>query len=697
MKRWQFLGGLILFLGRLWMPLDAWAQVRPGQDPFANPNSFGEFGNSQFGTENDTATNNVGEEGQLLLEPNPEEIYGPTTTTYIFETDLLRNNIVSRYVDTTLNYFHRYNYVARKRFTYQDLGNLGTATQSMYYQVPDRLGFRMGLHALDPYITHPDEVRYYDTKSPFSRWYYVQGSSGRSLVDIIFSQNIKPNWNATIRHKRINARLLVGTEPANNNDRQVSHETWMASTRFRSNNGNYNLLFSVNHFSHFMGETGGLLLTPNDSSLLDSYVPESPDELPPSDLESIDELFTLGTGELTNIFTSLAGAVPESDRKRTQVRLVHQYTLAGKEALQLYHILHRSTESYRYFDPSFSTHAGAYPNTLLYSSGSTMEHTINFNEFENQAGLKGLADKLFYTVYLGRRDYAYRFSFFPGENVPRRLRAQNYFGFKGEYRLTPKIYFNGNFEQIVGARGGTRLNVTLNTPYVSANHKRIVAQPDLMQEFYYGNIFQWNHLPESAAPFQNLDYSLTEAKASLPLGNLQINPFARFNTFRNYTYYNTEALPEQFGDAINVLMIGTEINHRVGVLHQQFYGIYARSGETSVLRMPELLCNYNVFVEVNFPGKTMLSRFGIDLHWHSEFFADAYMPVTQQFFLQNDLQLGNYLQAEVYWTFNLKKVNMFLKMTNAAQGLMGDGYFLTPLYMAQPRAFEFGVNWLFYD
>jgi hypothetical protein len=93
----------------------------------------------------------------------------------------------------------------------------------------------------------------------------------------------------------------------------------------------------------------------------------------------------------------------------------------------------------------------------------------------------------------------------------------------------------------------------------------------------------------------------------------------------------------------------------------------------------------------------LLAQLALDLFYNTPYYGDAWMPATQQFYLQNNTKTGNYLYADVALNFKIKRARLFLKLSHFDNGLMGYDYFTVPHYPMQNRAFKFGVSWLFFD
>ncbi|WP_020526113.1 putative porin [Flexithrix dorotheae] len=684
-------------------------------DPFGNNQDFRRRGDDDFpnmlGEETTIDSAKKDEKGRILLEPVPIEKYHTRTSPYIYEQDLLDNIEEPHYFDTTMNNIHRYNYVARNNYMYQDLGTVGTAAKHLYFNEPDNIGTRWGLNAINLYLYDTENIKHYDTKSPFTSWYYIQGGSGRSLINVEHTQNIKPNWNAGFRIQRNTSTLLVGMEPVNKNDRQVDHGTYLFKTRYETKDKKYRLLAHFSNYTHKMKETGGLLLSSDDSAAVmgDLYNQNFPNGtgLPEnSNLQELDDLFRLNIGQLQNKLTSEVN----TSQKRNKAHLYHQFGLLGEENFQFFHIFDFSKSEFSYTDSDFQTNNNFYPNIYFDPTATESTHRIYMNEMSNTVGVKGITQGLFYSFHLRQNSYNYQFEYLQFEKVPVSTPTQRFMGFRGGYSLTENFNFRIDYEGLIAEEDkGNKIYGELNAKFIKLIHKRITAEPDLMQQYYFGNHFIWNNIDANTAnpevePFEAQEFATSEIYFPFAFKGIKIKPFAKYTTFDHYIYYNhgigdknNLAVPTQHDDQISILQAGIDLELHLGHIHQLLLAQYTQNDNEDVIRMPEQFVNYNFFYEGRFPHRNILSRFGFDVHWHSKFFADAYMPVTQQFHLQNDFEIGNYVLADFYWSLHIKKVTMFLKFANILQGVLRDGYFVTPLYMGQPRQFEFGLNWVFYD
>lgn len=88
--------------------------------------------------------------------------------------------------------------------------------------------------------------------------------------------------------------------------------------------------------------------------------------------------------------------------------------------------------------------------------------------------------------------------------------------------------------------------------------------------------------------------------------------------------------------------------------------------------------------------------FGVDGHYKSDLYAPAYNPVLQQFYLQDDFLIPSYVLLDAFIEFQIIHVSVFLKFEHINQKA-DFGYFAHPYYIGQPRIFDAGVRWMFFN
>jgi hypothetical protein len=113
--------------------------------------------------------------------------------------------------------------------------------------------------------------------------------------------------------------------------------------------------------------------------------------------------------------------------------------------------------------------------------------------------------------------------------------------------------------------------------------------------------------------------------------------------------------------------------------------------------LPKWLVDSKVYYEGYLFKKALFGQIGVETFVMDDFKADAYNPVLQQFYLQNNFTIPSYPVVDFFITTDIKNFNLFLKMAHVNQGFPKEGYFSTPYYTGMQRSFIFGLKWMFFD
>ncbi|MEN7551226.1 putative porin [Rapidithrix thailandica] len=636
-------------------------------------NQLGGLDDKPFFQEEDTVKQEK-RPGRKILDDSTKLVYGPHTTQYFYQDDWFENRTVFNVIDTGLTNLHRYNYVARNGYASQDLGTLGTAIKPLYFQVPAKLGTRLGLNYLAPYLVTPEKVRYFNSKSPYTDWYYAQGGGKRSILDIEFARNINPNWSAGFLFHRITSRILAGQHPqgSRRDNRQGDHQTFLMHTSYHSPNGKYKIMGHFSAFTHTINETGGIQV----QSLLDEN-------------RDYDDLFTLDRAEFINQLKNV-----KTYQRQSKIHLYHEYSLLDSTTVQLFQEVDLDYNKFWFGDENLSENLGFYENIGArdLSSLSQLTSTYNqilFNEVNHRIGVKGRKTKFFYALYHRFKRYKLNHEITLGSRVPIKLKDQHFLGGILDYQLSQDMQLRIESEASLGKN--YFFSGLFNYKYLEGKFTRSVTEPTYMSSFYSGSLFYWDNDFESSVADK------LYGAIKIPTEKLFFKPYVEVTNLNNYIYYDTASVPQQSGESISYLQVGFDLNYTTGKFHHTANALYTLHEDQDILRMPEFFANYQVYYERSAFNDNLHFQIGLDFHWHSAFYADAYNPVVQQFYLQDRQKVGNYVQADAFVNYRISRVRMFIKFTNIMEGMIKNGYYVTPNYMGQARQFEFGVHWLLFD
>ena len=671
---------LILFVS---LALTGRAQQFPGsgQTPGGFPGGFG--GRQTMPTSTTGGTSGI--------DDSTKVIYGPKSTRYVLEEDIFNNRRRLYTLDTTMDDVHRFTYVQRSQNQYQDLGTLGTPIRPVFVAVPDQLGAQSGYSVFSPYAYPTMGVRYFDTKSPFTDMYVALGGNNQNILRFDMAQNISPRWNVGFDVQRFTSQKHFGTS-GNNDPYKLLAQNWgfLLHTNYRSKNEKYILLTHFNNMNHSLDEQGGVVPgRQNGEPVIYNYT---------------------GDSRLRNGSASNQGPQgPHGWEIRNGLHAYHQYVL--DKGFQLYHRFDYRIQKNFYQDdqlainqsitfPSPESSQGTdtlrFYSPQIQSDSARIEQHTRFRLLENQVGLKGIAQfkgaSFNYRAYLRIRNYRQVTRYNTSSTayndyvIPRTETFVG--GWLGYYFPDSLSQLTAELEYEVG--GGYRLQGQFDSKFLTAGYSSIFVSPTLLQERYQSPIFQWRN------SFSLRGYNHAYGRLNLRYKQLRIEPGLDYTLLTNYTYFDTAAVARQDPGSFSVLRTGLGYHLPFGkflLAGQAYYTVQSRA---DVLRTPPFFVNARLQYEFLY-AKVLYIQAGIDLHYKSSYYADAYMPLTQQFFLQNRQKVEGYVLADLYANLRINRTRLFVKLTHANQGVFAPGYFVAPDFLQVRRGFAFGVDWYLFD
>jgi len=614
----------------------------------------------------------TGSSGFTGIDDTTKVIYGPKTTRYILEEDVFNNRQKLYTMDTTMDDAHRFLYVQRSLNLYQDLGNLGTPMKPVFVQEPQQLGAQTGYSVFSPYAYQPMQVKYFNTKSPFTDMYLTLGGHNQNILRFDFAQNITPRWNLGFSAQRFTSQKQFGTSGANDPTKLLA-QNWgfLGHTNYHSKNNKYTLLAHFINMNHSLDEQGGVL--------------------PGTNLDGSVNMYAY-TGDAKLVSTSTTVQGPHGNEIRNDWHIYHQYIL--DQGFQAYHKLDYQRHKNSYHDDALSLNYAFYPAIL--GDTTHIYQDARFRLLENQFGLKGIYKRkesaFNYRAYLRNRIYGqytrYNTSA-TNENEYETRRFETFLGgWLGYYFPDSLSQVTAEAEYQVG--GGYRLEGQLNSKFLTAGYSSILANPTLLQERFQSDVFFWRN------NFNLRGYNHAFGKLNLRYKKLLFQPGLDYYLLSNYIYFDTNAVAQQLNGSFSVLRLGAGYKLEVGKFLAAGQAYYTVQSRRDVLRTPPFFMNAQFQYELLY-AKALYIQVGVDLHYKSPYYADAYMPVTQQFYIQNTQQVEGYILADLYANFRVNRTRLFVKLTHANQGVFQPGYFVAPGYLAMRRGFAFGVDWYLFD
>jgi Putative porin len=384
----------------------------------------------------------------------------------------------------------------------------------------------------------------------------------------------------------------------------------------------------------------------------------------------------------------------QSWERRNNWHIYQQYVLA--QSFQVYHVFDYK-RSIDVFSDTDLTNARLYRfyNNYYYDSTQTRQE-VKFRLFENKFGIKGRFQGFNYRAHYRQRIANMNGAYTKSDSTTgtyRLSRFENFVGLWLAYYLKDSTQrATAEFEYLLGR--DFKIKGEVVSKWFRVGYLSTFTSPTFVQQLYDANHLRWtnsNRLVNSNNIYGQINVNTKQ---------LRLSPRLDYHLINNYFYYDTAAVARQYTSAFSVVRVGGEAEWRPGKFQFLTQTYYTLVSNNDILRIPRFFANFRATFDFVY-AKVLFLQVGGEIHYKSAYYADAYMPLTQQFYLQNRLKTEGVVYTEVFLNARINRVRLFVKMANAAQGnyqgALIRGYFSTPFYPVVGRSLGFGVNWPLFD
>jgi hypothetical protein len=603
--------------------------------------------------------------GSRIIDDTTKQVYGPNTSKYYYEQDVFMNRITYHSIDTAIRNFHRFTYVQRYNYFHQDLGNIGTAITPIYYQVPDLIGVTSGFNSYNLYWDD-EQIRYYDTKSPYSNIRASLGGKGRSMTRVTFSRNITPQWNFGFTYRALLIDKQIQRQ--GKGDRHVRGTYYDIYTSYQSPDSAYRLMFNYRRNHHESDEYGGIKDDADDFVYADYF--------------------------FINAQPFLRDA--SSRELRMNAHLFHQYEVG--RALQLYHTFDRSRQGNQFFDgPSYNEYYDYYDNTM----DTTKTHDkVKFKSVRNEVGIKGNLLKLFYNGYYAIRNYSFTNNHIDTAGTEL-SGVESYIGGRMSLHLDSIGEVTGWVE--VQEEGNYRVDGQIKSKWFEGSLKQVQYAPSFLQQAYRGSHDSWSN------DFSNINVTQVNGYLHYNSKVLKVSPGLTFTRLGNYIFFKDTATTGQrvlpIQSSGQQVIFSPEFKFSLTVMKHinlSSHIIYSKvlDNPDNAIQLPDLFINAQLSYENIFFNGNLDMHAGVDFHYKSSYYPLAYDVPIQQFYVQHSdsgLKVPVAPIVDIFFSARIKRGRIFFKYHNLLQAFTKEGYMLTPKYPGQRNVVDFGFDWSFYD
>ena len=607
---------------------------------------------------------------------------------------LTKDSIQTIPLDTTLTGIQQFSPIAQPRRPTVGTGLVGLAATSLLFEPVKTIGFDAGFHSLDYYKFTHDDIKFYRARTPFTSLSYISAGDNVQLLKIIHSQNIKPNWNFGANFNRIGANGFY--QHQRGDDLNGTLFTW-----YQTKNKRYNIWVDA-VFNTLKAEENGsivkdsIIFAPGANNLATK-------EAEPVRFKTARQLYRDNSLMIRQSY--FVGRIDSTENSNNQNilptnKITHTLTYTNssysfkKDEEDVFNLLPTPRNLSTFTNDT--TNVKHLQNEFIYSfflraKGSS----VIKNELKIDAGIR--YDMYTFKQQILQKDKTLFYA--------RDFNAQNttILGAIG-YRFSNKVDVNLDVQQILqGFNAGDYLYEAKSNFALSNKAGKIVMtaytqnkSPEEIYNRYFGNHYDWNQRA-------NLSRTKTTNFTFTYLNDfLKLDASAAYYLISNYLYFTASPtitnaiIPAQNSSEISILQLKVGKQVDAGSFHVSAYGVYQKSDQQRILRMPEIYLFASVYKDQTF-FKFLKTQLGFDVFYNDTYLAKSYAIAASQFYNGKDITFSSKPVVDAWIKVGLRRANLFVKYQNASQGLFNKGTYTVNRYPMPDRLLLFGLTWNFYD
>lgn len=566
---------------------------------------------------------------------------------------------------------------------YQTLSNSGLAHKDINFTFPCKLGFNTEHPSFSSYLHTLDNIKFPITLQPFTNITYMMGDKKEQHLDVLFCREFLPRFFITLNYD-------IDFSPGLYKRSKSQNSFFNGNFRYNTKNERYGISGYYFHDKINIQENGGIV---DDNTFI-------------KDLESDKSIISVNITNATNLIKSSGFALDQyfnilspnikdtrdTTYKKNKIgigRINHHFSYQNNK--YVYDDSNPLSYFYQNFDPVIDS-TRTFDSIHFYNIRNVIYwNTLGYKKYNDDIPFYltlGLEHN--YTHHAGYYDYITKERFNKQNLSNLRVNAGIIINILKSTRITANtqiittgyqagdFFIEGQWKQFLGT---SRKNFGVLKFDVNFNRQ----SADWFEEYYYSNNFRWDN------DFKPSTSLLLHGSYELPFLEIGI----KHTNINNYIYFGTDARPQQHSENIGVSSLYTTFC--VNLNRLEFIGFASlQTTNTDVIHIPTFQGKIKLAYNITLVKNISSMQPSIAVNYFTKYYADAYMPALRTFYLQNDVEVGNFPYIDLCVTFKIKRANIFVQYTNMYSLTKYNAYFTTPHYPMRDSRFCLGVNWRLY-
>lgn len=544
---------------------------------------------------------------------------------------------------------------------------------------------------LDPYLIYsytPQTLPMYNTKSPYTELAYwgnpfSSKQKEESSVKVLSSQNITPSLNLTLQYKQfggtgdltgaktsvrtseigldyigkkyeMNAAFLSSTVKASENG-GVSDVFWVRDTTIDSKAVPVNLQKAENHYKR------RTVFITQSLSIPMNFFRKDADELELGEGTVAYVGHSLELSKYSKVYTDAIAANDQVGRDF----YFNQFNIAQTASYDSISVRNIDNKVFLTLQP-FSNDA-----LLSKITAGAGYQFLSYYGFRPEYYVKGNKNSNYHNTYVYGK----------AQGMLKKYINWDAFG-----KIYTSGYYLGDLE--IAANLALSLYPIRDGIHLKLHGETSLQEPDYYQENLYFNHHQWENSFSKT--------SKTKLEATLEIPYTQTKASVGYALINNMVYYDAQSQVQQSGSAVHTMAASLEQNLRIWAFHFDHKLVYQMTSDDTVLPLPKFTANLRYYVQFPIVRNVLDVQIGANAIFYTKYYIQSFSPDLGVFYNQRTYEWGNNPYIDLFVNAQWKTASIFVKYTDAFDGLVEKGYFSAANYIRPAKAFKFGITWPFY-
>jgi len=598
-------------------------------------------------------------------EKDSMEIYKPTINDYQVKTRFSEKKIY----DTTFTIDRSYivtQYNKKDNFGKIPSSNVGSGFQNLIYEKNAEQNLNLLPENKSFYIKGENDINYYDVKTPTTTFFYNNAMKNGGQLQTTYTQNIGKNFNFALEYMGLRSQGFYTNSLASSNNT-------IFSGHYISNNGKYEAYAHYIHQNINNQENGGV-----------------------ADINA----FLSGDDNLSNrqnIETNLTGAESRYSYRRYYFSQEFSPFDPAKYPFKLRHTIYHQGNKYYFSETT--------PDTEFFNSESITNFPLYNKKFTNNLSntFSLVWDNEKFKLDAGFRHQYLTFgnkNAYPLLNIPGYFKEQR-IGAVGnlQIKLLDKIQLKSFLEISKGSQFGDYIKTTNLLVFEPIKDYLVEGRVNFQSAYpSFNYLVNSSHYLDYNYYLQNPNNEIvTQLGGTVRLAKwFDTKLFVDFFKIDNYTYFNSNSLPQQSSSSLNISQIGGESTVKYGKFNLNGKVMFQKAlNNQDLLPMPDFIGRINLFYQALAFKKAAEVQVGVKVYYFSKFASREYSPILNEYILPgtNGYSIGGQPIADVYFNMRVKRMYFYIEGQHINQTFMQNKSFTSPDYPIYDFRLNLGVVW----